>query len=115
MKPGGGVSYGATWRADAPTRIATLGIGYADGYRWSLGNAGVAIVNGLRAPVRGAVRMGMTMVDVTAVPCARGDVVTLVGPDGNEVISVEEVGAASGLSPYEILTGLRQRLTRRYL
>lgn len=115
LLPGEGVSYGATWRSAGPARIATLGIGYADGYRWSLGNAGTVLVNGMRASVRGAVRMGMTMIDITSIPCERGDVVTLIGTDGSNVISLEEVGAASGISPYEILTGLRQRMTRCYL
>jgi alanine racemase len=73
------------------------------------------IVNGQRAPVAGLVTMDMTMIDVTDVPCETGDVVTLLGRDGNEVIEVAELAEASGLSPYEILTGLRQRLPRRYV
>jgi alanine racemase len=114
LEPGDSVSYGATWRAARPSRVATLGIGYADGYRRSLGNAGTALVRGRRSPVVGTVTMDMTMLDVTGVPCAIGDVATLLGTDGAERISAEEVGAACGLSPYEILTGLRSRLPRRY-
>jgi alanine racemase len=114
LQPGDGVSYGATWRAAAPARVATLGIGYADGYRRSLGNAGTALVRGRRARVVGTVTMDMTMIDVTGVPCETGDVVTLMGADGTDLITAEDVGAACGLSPYEILTGLRSRLPRRY-
>lgn len=114
LQPGDSVSYGATWRAAAPARVATLGIGYADGYRRSLGNAGTALVRGRRARVVGTVTMDMTMIDVTGVPCETGDVTTLMGADGTDLITAEDVGAACGLSPYEILTGLRSRLPRRY-
>jgi alanine racemase len=115
LEDGETVSYLATFRARGRRRIATLPLGYADGYRRSLSNRATAIVNGRRAPVAGLVTMDMTMIDVTDVPCEVGDVVTLLGRDGNEVIEVAELGEASGLSPYEILTGLRQRLPRRYV
>jgi alanine racemase len=112
---GESVSYGATWTAERESRIATLGIGYADGYRRSLGNRGRALLNGTSVPVVGNVTMDMTMLDVTDAPCAIGDTVTLMGVDGNARITAEDVGAACGLSPYEILTGLRSRITRRYV
>jgi alanine racemase len=111
---GESVSYDAAWTAARPTRVATLAIGYADGYRRSLGNRGSALVNGARAAVVGTVTMDMTMVDVTGVACRVGDTATLIGAEGTESITVGDVGAASGLSPYEILTGLRQRVARRY-
>ncbi len=114
VNPGESVSYGASWTASRPSRVATLAIGYADGYRRSLGNRGTVLLNGRRAPVIGTVTMDMTMVDVTSVPCAMGDAATLIGADGNETITIEDVAAAVDLSPYEILTGLRQRLGRRY-
>ncbi|HVT38338.1 MAG TPA: alanine racemase [Gemmatimonadaceae bacterium] len=112
--PGESVSYDASWTAARHTRVATLPIGYADGYRRSLGNRGNALVNGVRARVVGTVTMDMTMIDVTGVACRVGDTATLIGTDGPETISVDEVGTACGLSPYEILTGLRQRAGRRY-
>ncbi len=115
MRAGESVSYGASWKARRDSRIATLGIGYADGYRRSLGNRGTGLLDGAPVPVAGTVTMDMTMLDVTDVACAIGDTVTLMGIDGAARITAEEVGAACGLSPYEILTGLRSRITRRYV
>jgi alanine racemase len=109
------VSYDGTYRAEGTRRIATLGIGYADGYRRALSNRGEAIVNGKRVPVAGLVTMDMTMLDVTDAPCAVGDVATLIGHQGDERIDVADVAKAGGLSPYELLTGLRGRLPRRYV
>jgi alanine racemase len=108
------VSYGATWRADGARRIATVPVGYADGYRRSLSNRGVALLGGQRIPVAGRVTMDMTMFDVTETDAALGDLVTLVGGDGGDVITVGELAAACELSPYEVLTGLKLRLPRRY-
>lgn len=112
---GESVSYGATYRASAPRRIATLAIGYADGYRRVLGNRASVLVGGRRAKVVGVVTMDMTMVDVTDIACAIGDSVTLIGRDGDDELTVNEVAAWGGLSPYEMLTGLRGRLPRRYV
>jgi alanine racemase len=110
------VSYLATYRARGTRRIATLATGYGDGYRRALGNRGTALVHGRRVPVVGLVTMDMTMLDVTDVPCEVGDVATLIGRDGDALLDVASVAAsADGLSPYELLTGLRQRLPRRYL
>jgi alanine racemase len=114
VNSGESVSYGGTWIATRPSRIATLAVGYADGYRRSLGNCGTVVLRGIRVPVVGTVTMDMTMIDVTGIECARGDVATLLGTDGKEVLTAEDVGAACGLSPYEILTGLRSRVARRY-
>ena len=115
LEEGDTVSYLATYRADSRRRIATLPLGYGDGYRRSLSNKATVLIRGRRVPVVGLVTMDMTMIDVTDAPCEIGDVVTLLGRDGPELIDVEELGAESGLSPYEILTGLRQRLPRRYV
>jgi alanine racemase len=109
------VSYGATWRARGERRIATVPVGYADGYRRSLSNRGVALLGGRRIPVAGRVTMDMTMFDVTDTDAALGDLVTLLGRDGGETITVSELSDLSDLSPYEILTGLRLRLPRRYV
>ncbi len=80
-----------------------------------LGNRAVALIGGRRAPVVGVVTMDMTMLDVTDVPCGVGDVATLIGRDGADEITVSELAAFGGLSPYEMLTGLRGRLPRRYV
>jgi alanine racemase len=109
------VSYGAAYRAVGDRRIATLPLGYADGYRRALSNRGAALVHGRPVPIAGIVTMDMTMVDVTGVECAVGDVVTLIGRDGEAELSLERVAwDAEMMSPYEVLTGLRARLTRRY-
>jgi alanine racemase len=109
------VSYGATWRARGERRIATVPVGYADGYRRSLSNRGVALLGGQRIPVAGRVTMDMTMFDVTGTDAALGDLVTLLGRDGGELIELAELADLAEISPYELLTGLRQRLPRRYL
>jgi alanine racemase len=114
LRDGESVSYGATWRANGTRRIATVPVGYADGYRRILGNRGVALLGGRRVPVAGRVTMDMTMIDVTGTDAALGDVVTLLGRDGDELLTVAEVAALGELSPYELLTGLRTRLPRIY-
>lgn len=108
------VSYDATWTAATPSRIATVPVGYADGYRRHLSNRGVALLHGQRVPVAGRVTMDMTMLDVTAVNAELGDVVTMLGRDGSELVTAGELAALGELSPYELLTGLRQRLPRQY-
>lgn len=106
------VSYEATWRAPGERRIATLAIGYADGYRRALSNRGTALLGEGRATVAGLVTMDMTMVDATTVRCAPGDVATLIGGSGDQRLTVADVAATAELSPYELLTGLRGRLPR---
>jgi alanine racemase len=114
VKAGETVSYGATWKARRDSMVATLACGYADGYRRSLGNRGRALIGGHEATVAGVVTMDMTMVDVTGIRCATGDVATLLGTDGSKTLTPESVAARADLSPYELLTGLRQRLPRVY-
>ncbi len=114
LAPGSTVSYGASWRADGPRRIATVAAGYGDGYRRALSNRGAAIVHGHLAPVAGVVTMDMTMLDVTDIPCAIGDVATLVGSADGRVLTVADVAARGELSPYELLTGFALRVPRRY-
>jgi alanine racemase len=116
LQAGETVSYDATLRVDRPARIATLSVGYADGYPRSLSDGGAVLVGGTVAPVAGRVTMDMTMIDVTTVKCAVGDVVTLIGraADGGTVLTVERVADDAGMSPYELLTGLRSRVERAY-
>jgi alanine racemase len=111
---GESVSYDATHRVERDTRIATLPVGYADGYRRSLGNRAHALVAGRRAPVVGVVTMDMTMLDVTGLDAKIGDIATLLGRDGAERIDVIDLAEQASASPYEILTGLRARLPRHY-
>jgi len=115
IEPGETVSYGATHRVSSRRRIATVGVGYADGYRRVLGNRASALLHGRRAPVVGVVTMDMTMLDVSSVQCEIGDIVTLIGRDGDDAIDVSELAAVGDISPYELLTGLRARLPRRYI
>jgi alanine racemase len=125
VEDGETVSYDATYRAIGRRRIATLAIGYADGYRRALSNRGSAILNGRRVSVAGLVTMDMTMLDVTDVSCEIGDVATLIGSDAEagdamrkaderQAIGVESVAKVADISPYELLTGLRTRLPRLY-
>jgi alanine racemase len=114
LEPGDTVSYGATLRVERAARIATLAIGYADGYPRSLGERGSALVGGTLAPIAGTVTMDMTMIDVTTVRCEVGDIATLIGRAADTVLTVERVADDAGMSPYELLTGLRSRVERTY-
>lgn len=111
---GTGVSYGGTWRASRPSRVATLPIGYADGYPRHVQGAEV-LVRGRRAPIVGVVCMDMLMVDVTDVPgVGIGDRVTLIGADvqGGQSISVDDIARWAGTISYEILCGVSKRVPR---
>lgn len=115
IRAGESVSYGATWRATRPSRIATVAAGYADGVRRSLSNRGVVLVRERAVGIAGAVTMDMTMLDVTDVPCEVGDIATFLGRQGASVLTPGDVAAAGGLSPYELLVGLRLRAPHRYV
>jgi alanine racemase len=114
LEPGDTVSYGATLRVERAARIATLAVGYADGYPRSLSERGSVLVGGTLAPIAGTVTMDMTMIDVTTVRCEVGDIATLIGRAGDTVLTVERVADDAGMSPYELLTGLRSRIERSY-
>ncbi|HEU5260891.1 MAG TPA: alanine racemase [Gemmatimonadales bacterium] len=118
VRGGESVSYNASWTAPRDTTVATLGIGYADGLRRSLGATGDATVllNGARCPIVGLVTMDLTMVDAGATPVAVGDVATLVGdgPSGGAGTTLEQFAAWSGVLQREFLTGLGPRLSRVY-
>jgi alanine racemase len=113
---GEGVSYGALWRAPRRSRIATLPLGYADGYpRRMTGNAEV-LIGGRRARVVGAVCMDMFMVDVTDLPEVRvGDEVVLLGEQGSERIRARDWAAWAGTVNYEVYCGISKRVPRVYL
>jgi len=114
IEPGDTVSYDATYTAVSRERIATVAVGYGDGYPRSLSNRGTALLHGQPVQLRGVVTMDMTMFDVTRVRCDIGDVVTLIGQDGDQLLTAESVGATAERSPYELLTGLSVRLDRMY-
>lgn len=112
---GEGVSYGATWRPAADARVATLALGYADGYRRHFSSIGEVILNGRRARVVGRVTMDMTMIDVTGIPCAPGDTATLLGRAGDDHLDINVVAGQAGLLTYEVLVGLKLRMPHVYL
>jgi alanine racemase len=113
VNPGTPIGYGATWRAKKRTRVATVPIGYADGYPRGLSNKGEALVGGVRCPVAGVVSMDMTMLDVSrAKGCRVGDEVVLIGRSGGSEISVRDVARKLGTIPYEIVCGISARVPR---
>lgn len=115
VPPGTPVSYGGTWRAMRESLIATLPVGYADGYRRALSNRGHALVRGRRVPVVGTVCMDLSLADVTDVPgVAVGDEAILIGRQGGEEIRAEEVAADAGTIAYEIFCGIGPRVPRLY-
>jgi len=110
---GSPVGYHRTYETERASRIATLPIGYNDGYAWGLGNRATVLVRGRRVPVVGAVSMDYTTIDVTEVPGIEvGDVVTLVGRDGDEEIRVEDLARLLRTTPYEITCRLGKRVVR---
>ena len=113
VPPGQTVSYGATYRTSTRSRLATLAIGYADGLRLELSNRGSVLLRGRRAAIRGAVCMDVTVVDVTGLQdVGVGDVATVLGCDGEEEITLQELASECRTIEYEILTGLSPRLPR---
>ncbi|MDX1675875.1 MAG: alanine racemase [Longimicrobiales bacterium] len=110
---GSTVGYGATYTAGSDERWGTLAIGYGDGVPRALGNRGRALVRGRRVPIIGRVSMDLITVRLDDVPeAAPGDVVTLIGRDGEETITVDDVAGQVGTIGYEVLTGLSPRLPR---
>lgn len=114
--PGIGVSYGATYVTEKPmTRIATVSAGYADGYPRALSNQGCVLIHGKKAPIIGRICMDQMMVDVTDIPDVQvEDVVTLVGTDWDETITIEEIANPAARFDYEMLCDISSRVTRVY-
>ena len=116
LPPGREISYGGTFVTTRPTVVATVPVGYADGYRRSLSGKFYVLIHGQRAPILGRVCMDQMMVDVTDIPGVQaGDTVTLIGTDGDETISMEEIAAAAGSFNYEFACGISRRVPRVYL
>lgn len=115
IEPGTSVSYGGTFTAEKMMKIATIPIGYGDGYPRNLSNKGCVLIHGKRAPILGRICMDQMMVDVTQIPEAReDDEVTLIGADGDERISVEEIAGTCGGFHYEIVCDIGKRVPRVY-
>ncbi|MDA8138107.1 MAG: alanine racemase [Desulfobacteraceae bacterium] len=110
------ISYGCTYKTPAPTTIATVSVGYADGYSRGLSNKGTMLAGGCRAPIVGRVCMDLTMIDVGRIPnVSVGDEVVLVGCQGETEISADEVAATLGTINYEVVSALTERVERIYI
>jgi alanine racemase len=115
VSSGARISYGGTFMAKRESRIATLPIGYADGYSRHLSNHGEVLIHGKRAPVVGRVCMDFIMVDVTDIPRASvGDEVILIGQQGGEQITPEEIAEKINSISYEVLCSIGKRVPRIY-
>ena len=116
VEPGVEISYGGIFTTVRETRVATIPVGYADGYPRGLSNKGSVLIRGKRAPILGRVCMDQFMVDVTDIPEAEElDQVTLLGKDGEDCITMEELGELSGRFNYEFACCISKRVPRVYL
>lgn len=116
LKPGSQISYGGTFVTEKPMKVATIPVGYADGYPRRLSNKGYVLLHGKKVPILGRICMDQFMVDVSDIPdVKKGDQVTLIGQDGEEFISVDELGDLSGRFSYEFLCGISKRVPRVYV
>ena len=116
VEPGAEISYGGIFTTVRETRVATIPVGYADGYPRGLSNKGSVLIRGKRAPILGRVCMDQFMVEVTEIPEAEElDQVTLLGKDGEDCITMEELGELSGRFNYEFACCISKRVPRVYL
>ncbi len=115
LPDGATIGYNRTFTANGPIRTAVLPVGYADGYRRHLSNNADVLIRGRRCPVRGIISMDQTVVDVSALPEVRcGDTAVLIGSDGDETVTAEELARRAGTISYDILTGIGKRVVREY-
>lgn len=116
LEDGRTVSYGGTYRVNGTKRIATVPVGYGDGYPRSLSNRGYVLIHGQKAPICGRICMDQFMVDVTGMEGVKtGDQVILAGRDGDQEITLEELGELSGRFNYEFACDLGKRIPRVYI
>lgn len=116
LEAGEGISYGRTYITATPRKIATIAIGYADGYPRSLSSKGYVLIRGKKAPIVGRICMDQMMVDVTDIEdVAVEDVVTLIGRDGDNCITIEEMAGLSGRFNYEFACDISERVERKYV
>ncbi|MBU0544466.1 MAG: alanine racemase [Proteobacteria bacterium] len=110
------VSYGATYETKKPTTIATVPVGYADGYNRLLSSRGCMLVGGERAPITGRVCMDLTMIDIGGIPGVKqGDEVVIIGKQKDSVIKADEIAALLGTINYEVVSSLTDRVKRIYI
>ena len=115
MRPGQKISYGGTYTVERPMRVATIPVGYGDGYPRGLSGRGCVLICGRRAPILGRICMDQFMVDVTDIPEAEMDTeVTLIGRDGGEELRVEDLSKLSGRFHYELVCDIGKRVPRVY-
>lgn len=114
LKMGESIGYAQAYTAKKDMRIADLSIGYGDGLRRNMADGGYVLIHGKRAKIIGRMCMDQMFVDVTGIDCHSGDVATIVGRDGEEEITIEEVAGWCGTISNEILAGLSSRLERIY-
>jgi alanine racemase len=112
---GEAVSYGHRYAPERETTIATVGVGYADGYARRLTNLGEVLIRGRRHRVAGTVTMDQILVDVGDEPVEPGDEVVLIGRQGEEVITADELAETLGTISYEIVCAVGDRVPRRYV
>ena len=112
---GTSISYGGTFVTERESRIATIPVGYGDGYPRSLSNKGSVLIRGRRAPIVGRVCMDQFMVDVTEIEAEEFDRVTLLGQDGKYAVTADELGRLSGRFPYELVCDISKRVPRVYV
>lgn len=115
VQPGSTVSYGGTWTTDHQVRVVTVPVGYGDGYFRALSNRGSVLIRGQRHPIIGRVCMDQFMVNLEWGTAYNGDPVTLIGVDGSEAITAQDVADAAGTIPYEVLTNINSRVPRVYV
>lgn len=115
LEKGTGVGYGSTYVTRRKTKVGTIPVGYGDGYPRSLSNIGRVLINGKSAPIIGRICMDQFMVDITDIQDAKtGDIVTLIGKDQDESISVEELADLAGSFNYEFVCDLGKRIPREF-
>lgn len=115
LEPGRAISYGGIYVTERPTVVATVPVGYADGYRRSLSGKFYVLIRGRRAPILGRICMDQMMVDVTDIPgVSTNDKVVLVGRDGNEEITFDQMAQVLDTINYEIVCGISRRVPRFY-
>ena len=116
LEAGREISYGGDYVTTKPTLVATVPVGYADGYRRALSGKFYVLIGGEKAPILGRVCMDQMMVDVTHIPNVKvGDTVVLIGTDGEKTITMEEIAAAADSFNYEFVCGIGRRVPRYYL
>lgn len=115
VTPGHAVSYGSTWQTDHNVRIVTVPVGYGDGYFRALSNVAKVLIRGKRYPVVGRVCMDQLMVNIEWDSAWNGDTVTLLGADGDEIVTCEDLAEWAGTIPYEVLTNINTRVPRIYV